>query len=195
MCLQDLRFIVGSLYLIFVLKCVFTFPGYTLFCDICIIMFMSYCLCDFEGKRWILLMKNQYAVTFCPIGWFKLKWMAVSLHVGNLCMWICNVFFIWWLIDNNNNNHKCWQDIELHLRHRVTSQKTCVFNTVVRTQNFAMYELLICSLTQSVYVGWLIKLSHFKIWLKCVPLRIEVCAKISKGASGKVWMLMEDMHI
>jgi hypothetical protein len=77
--------------LVFVLKHIFTFPGCPLFCNICIIMFMSYFLCGFEGKRCILLMKNLYAATFCPIEWFKLKWMAVS-HVGNLCMWICNVF-------------------------------------------------------------------------------------------------------
>ena len=54
-----------------------------------------YFLCGFEGERCILLMKNLYAATFCPIGWFKLKWMAVSLHVGNQCMWICYVFFVW----------------------------------------------------------------------------------------------------
>lgn len=79
---------------------------------------------------------------------------------------------------------KCWKNIELHLQwHRVTSHKTCIFNnTVVRTQSLATYELLICSLTQSVCLGWLIILSHFKMWLKSVPLRTEVCAKISKGA-------------
>ena len=194
MCLQDVRFIVGSLYLVFVLNHVFTFPGCLLFCNICITMFMSYFLCGFEGKRCILLMKNLYAYTFCPIEWFKLKWMAISLHVYNPCMWICNVFFVWWLVENNHKTiyaskffTKCWKNIELHLqRHRVTSHKICIFNnTVARNQNLATYELLICSLTQSLCLGWLIKLSHFKIWFKSVPLRIEVCAKISKG--GVMW--------
>jgi hypothetical protein len=108
--------------------------------------------------------------------------MSGGLH-EKLCMWICNVLLGDIIGNNNHKKLMLWcssQNIWKILN--CTSKDTGSHPIKFASSTTLLQGPNVWSLTQSICLGWLIKLSYFKIWLKSVPLRIEVSAKISKRA-------------